>query len=69
MAQSVVCPIRDVGLGHDLMGHGMEPCVGLHADNVEPAWDSLFPSLLSLACSLPLSLSKQINKNFVLGLN
>ena len=30
---------------HDLMVHEFEPCVGLCADSVEPAWDSLSSSL------------------------
>ena len=32
-------------LGHDLMVHEFEPCVRLCADSVEPAWDSVSPSL------------------------
>ena len=40
------------GAGHDLMAHESEPHIGLHADNVELAWDFLF---LSLCCSSALS--------------
>ena len=39
------------GSGRDLMVHETGPCVGLRADNVEPAWDSLS---LSLSLFLPL---------------
>ena len=46
----------DVGLGHDLVVHGIEPHVGLCADRMEPAWDSL-------PLSLPLSLSQNEFKN------
>ena len=48
----------DFGLGHDLMAPGIEPCLGVCADSVEPAWDSLSPSLFlcpSLAFSLSLN--------------
>ena len=44
-AQSVNHPISDFGSGHDLIVHGIEPHVGLCADSVESAWDSLPPSL------------------------
>ena len=27
------------GSGHDLTVHGFEPCTGLQATGVEPAWD------------------------------
>ena len=36
-------PALDFGSGHDLMVCGIEPCVGLHGDSAESAWDS--PSL------------------------
>ena len=45
VAQSVERPTLDFGSGHDLMVRGMEPCVWLCADSVEPAWDSPSPSL------------------------
>ena len=45
--------------------HGIEPCVGLCADSVEPAWDSLSlpPLSLPLPCLCSLSLSLKINKH------
>ena len=45
MAQTVKRLTLNFGLGHDLEVHGIEPRVGLCADNAEPAWDSLSPSL------------------------
>ena len=45
VAHSVECWIPDFGSGHDLTVCGIEPCIGLHADNVEAAWDSLSPTL------------------------
>ena len=45
MAQLVKHPTVDLGSGHDLMGHEIESHIGLYADVVEPAWDSLSPSL------------------------
>ena len=52
------------GSGHDLTVCETEPHVRLHADSVEPAWDSLSPSLfLSLPHSLSFSLSLRINLN------
>ena len=59
MAQSVRCLTLDFGSGHDLMFCEIEPCVGLCAGSVEPAWDSLSPSLS--ACPL-LMLSFSQNK-------
>ena len=50
-AQSVERWILGLGSGHDLTVGGIEPHVGLHADSVEPAWDSLPPSP-SAACRL-----------------
>ena len=55
----------DFGSGHDLTVREMEPRVKLYADSVEPAWDSLSPSLSApplLALSLSLSLCLKINK-------
>ena len=53
----------DFGSGHDLTVHGLKPLIGLCADSVEPAWDSLS---LPVSCPSPisaLSLSqKQTNK-------
>ena len=51
--------------GHDLMVRGFKPRVGLCADSVEPAWDSLSPSFCTFpACarSLSLSLSLSLSK-------
>ena len=47
----------DFGSGHDLMVHGFEPQVGsvLTAENLEPASDSVSPSL----CPSPLTLSQK----------
>ena len=59
MVQSI--KTLDFGSGRELTVCGIEPCVGLHTDNMEPAWDSR-----SLPLSLPLpysfSLSLKINK-------
>ena len=55
-------PTLDFGLGHDLMVRRLKSYVGLRADSVEPAWDSLSPSLL-VPLPPPLhSLSLKINK-------
>ena len=51
------------GSGHDLAVCDIEPHVGLHADSVEPAWDSLstLPPLMHVrACLRALSLSLKI---------
>ena len=45
VAQLVKCPTLGFSSGHDLSVHGLEPCIGLCADSVETAWDSLSPSL------------------------
>ena len=48
-------PTLDLSSGHDLSVRELEPCVGLLADSVELAWDSVSPSLCSfptLSCSL-----------------
>ena len=45
MAQSVKRPALDFGSGHDLTVCGFEPLIGLCADSVELAWDSLSPLL------------------------
>ena len=62
MAQSVRRPTLDFGLGHDLTVREFKPRAGLCADNIEPAWDSLSPSVSApplLTHSLSLS---KINK-------
>ena len=45
---------------HDLMVHGIKPCIGLCADRVEPAWDSLSPSL-----SLPLPPARLFQSKYI----
>ena len=56
MAHFVKRPTLAFGSACDLMVRGMEPRAGLCVDSVEPAWDSLFPSLsLPLPCELSLS--------------
>ena len=70
MAQAVKRPTLDVGSGHDLTIHELEPHVRLWADSAEPAWDSLSPSLSAPPClharshafSLSLSLSLSLTK-------
>ena len=57
VAQSAERATLDFGSGHDLVVRGIEPLIGLCADSVEPAWDSLSPSL-SLRLLHSLSLSK-----------
>ena len=58
VTQSVKHPTLDFGSGHDFMVHGIESCVGLCIDNVEPAWDSLsFP----LSLCLPAPQDKETN--------
>ena len=59
VAPSVVRPPLDSGSGHDMAGIS-SPASGAEL-SVEPAWDSLSPSLSApplLALSLSLSLSK-----------
>ena len=63
-ARSVKSPTLDFGSGHDLTVREFKPHVGLGADSMEPASDSLFPSLsapLTLVLSLSLSLSLKTN--------
>ena len=45
LAQLVKRWALDFSSGHDLTVHEFEPCIRLCADSVEPAWDSLSPSL------------------------
>ena len=57
MTQSVKHLTLGFVSGHDLLVHGIEPCIGLCADSMEPARDSVSPSLfapppLMLALSL-----------------
>ena len=60
MAQPVKRLTLSFGSGHDLTVHEFELDAGLCADSVEPAWDSLSPSL-SMPPLLILSLSLKIN--------
>ena len=61
-AQSVKQPTLDFGSGHDLAVRGIESCIRLRADNMEPAWDSLSPiSSLSAPPLLACALSFKIN--------
>ena len=71
MAHLVKRPTLDFGSGHDLMVHQFKPYIGLCTDSMEPAWDSLPPSLSAppplvhvhrCTCALSLSLSFKINK-------
>ena len=59
VAQSVKRLTLHFSSGHVLMVHEIEPCIGLCADSVGPAWDSLFPPSppISRSCLLSLSLS------------
>ena len=54
----------DFGSGHDLTVHEMEPQVGLCADGVEPAWDSLSVSL-SLSLSLSVKKKRQCSSEYL----
>ena len=57
MAQSVKCLTLDFGSGYDLTVCEFEPHMGLCTDSMEPAWDSLSPSLCpSSAHALAVSL-------------
>ena len=55
-------PTPDFGSGHDLVVREFKPRIRLHADDAEPAWDSLPPFLCPPP---PLSLSKEINKHLI----
>ena len=57
MAPSVKPLTVDFCSGHDLTVCGIEPCVWLCTDHVEPAWDSL-----SLPLSAPSALSLSLSK-------
>ena len=61
VAQSVKPPTPGFSSGHDLIVHEFEPCMGLCAHSVAPAWDS--HSLpLSLSALPQLALSKSIKE-------
>ena len=73
VAQLVKCLNLDFSSGHDLMVHGIKPCIWLCADSMEPAWVLSPPLSLPLpyvrchlfSLSLSLSLSKKwINKHW-----
>ena len=59
MPQLVKPPTLDFSSGYDLIGHDLPDLTSGSVCNVEPAWDSLFPSL-----SAPplLTLSLKINE-------
>ena len=57
MAQSIKRPTLDVASGHDFTVHEFKSHIGLCADDTEPAWDPLSPSL-SAPSPLILFLSK-----------
>ena len=58
VARSIKWATLGFGSGHDLRVLEFRPCVGLSADSMEPAWDSLS---LFLCCSpsLPLKINKK----------
>ena len=59
MAQWVEHPTLDLRSGYGLTVRGFKARVRLCIDSVEPAWDSVSPSLcLSLSLSFSLSLSQ-----------
>ena len=60
MAQWVKNLSLDISSGHGLTIYELELQLGLCADSVEPAWDSLSPSL-PLPCLFSFSQNKQIN--------
>ena len=63
MAQSVKHPTLEFGSGHDLTAHEIEPHIELCTDSMNPAWDSLSPSLSASPQLMHLySLSLKINK-------
>ena len=59
VAQSVKCLTLDFSADHGHVVCGIKPHVGLHADSMDPTWDSLSLSL----CPSPV-LSLKINKHF-----
>ena len=61
MAQLAKHLTRGFHSGHDLLVREFEPHIRLCSDSVEPAWDSLSPSL-SAPPLLTLLLSLKINK-------
>ena len=59
---SVKCPTLDSSSGYDHAVRELKPHIGLCANSVGPAWDSLSPSLPAPPL-LALSLSRKINKH------
>ena len=68
MAQLVKQLTLDFSSGHNLKFHEITPQVGLWADSVEPAWDSLSPSLFAPPL-LSLKINKHIKKKFLAIVN
>ena len=62
VAQSVKHLTLDFGSGHDLMVYDIKPHIGLCADSVEPAWDSLSPCLFSPSATHPPAYALSQNK-------
>ena len=63
VAESVRCLISAQVMISQFVAYGIEPCVGLCADSMEPAWESLSHPCCSLALSLsPAALSLPISK-------
>ena len=62
MAQSVKHLALDFNLGHDLTVCEFKPHVGLCTGSVDPAWDSLSPSLSDPSLLEPSLLSLKTNK-------
>ena len=62
-AQSVKRLTLGFGPGHDLTVHGFEARSRLCADGMEPAWDSLSPSVSAPSCLHILSLSHSLKIN------
>ena len=61
VAQSAKRPTLNFGSGHDLTVHRFKPRIGLWAESMEPAWDSLplcAHPMFVRACVLSLSQNK-----------
>ena len=70
LALSIERLTLDFGSGHDLMVREMEPYVRLHADGLDPAWDSLSaPCPLALSLSLSLTKQNKAKQNKTIKLN
>ena len=63
MAQSVKQPTLDFNTRHHLTVPEIESRVGLPADSVGPAWDSLSLSALPCLCTFMLSRSLSLSQN------